>query len=577
MDTQKAENLLNLSVDATEEEREKSVDLGVGFNPLRKTWELIVRYNGSLSFLEEEFEGVTVVELANAYAILTVPQELLEQVIALPQIEYVEKPKRLFFALATGKTASCIPPVQTPQWNLLGQGVIVAVLDSGIDYSHPDFRNADGTTRIRNLWDQTIAGSPPSGYRIGTEYTKEQIDEALAAPARERYSIVPSRDLSGHGTAVAGVCCGGGMEERRYRGVAPESDIIVVKLGNPMEDSFPKTTELMQAVDYVVKKGLEYQKPVAINISFGNTYGSHDGTSLLETFIDDISGYGRNAIAVGTGNEGGAAGHVQGKFIGMEPSVTELSVGPYETGFSVQLWKYYADIFDIELTGPGGRRVGPIQKVQGPQRFTLEGTEILLYYGEPSPYSTNQEIYMDFLPGRDYVTQGIWQFRLVPRKLVVGTYDMWLPSAAVLNPSTRFLRPTPETSLTIPSTAAKVISVGAYDVSNQSYAAFSGRGYTWNTNLVKPDLVAPGVGIMTARAGGGYGPMTGTSFATPFVTGGAALLMQWGIVNGNDPYLYGEKVKAYLIRGARQFPVFEIFPNPQVGYGSLCVRDSIPV
>ena len=581
MSSQKAENLLNLSMDATEEERERSVNLGVGFNPVTNVWELIVKYTGSLDALRE-YEGITVVELANGYAILTVPQDLLNAVIAMPEIEYVEKPKRLFFAVNRGKIASCIPPVQTPRWNLLGEGVLTAILDSGIDYSHGDFRNEDGSTRILALWDQTVEGNPPEGYRVGTEYTKDQIDEALQAPeGPERYAIVPSRDLSGHGTAVAGICCGGGMEEVRYRGVAPKSDIIVVKLGNPMAGSFPRTTELMQAIDYSVKKGLEYGRPVAINISFGNTYGSHDGTSLLETFIDSLAGLGKTSIAVGTGNEGGAAGHVTGTFRGMDPSVTELSVGPYETGFSVQIWKNYVDIMDLELTGPGGRRIGPIQKVQGPQRFTVEGTEILLYYGEPSPYSAAQEIYLDFLPADRYVTEGIWTFRLIPQRLVVGTYDMWLPSAAILNPSTRFLRPTPDISLTIPSTAAKVISVGAYDVANQSYAAFSGRGYTWmsglaNQGLVKPDLAAPGVGVMTARAGGGYGAVTGTSFATPFVTGAAALLMEWGIVRGNDPYLYGEKVKAYLIRGTRQFPASESFPNPLVGYGALCLRDSIP-
>lgn len=581
MSSQKAENLLNLSLDATEEERERSVNLGVGFDPGTKVWELIVKYTGSLESLRG-YERVTAVELANGYAILTVPQDLLETVIALPEIEYVEKPKRLFFAVNRGKIASCVPPVQTPWQNLLGEGVLTAILDSGIDYSHADFRREDGATRILALWDQTVEGNPPKGYRIGTEYTKEQIDEALRAPAGpKRYAIVPSRDLSGHGTAVAGICCGGGMEEARYRGVAPRSGIIAVKLGNPMAGSFPRTTELMQALDYSVKKGLEYGSPVAINISFGNTYGSHDGTSLLETFIDSLAGLGKTSIVVGTGNEGGAAGHVTGTFQGMEPSVTELSVGPYETGFSVQIWKNYVDIMDLELIGPGGRRIGPIQKVQGPQRFTVEGTEILLYYGEPSPYSAAQEIYLDFLPAGSYVTEGIWTFRLIPRRLVVGTYDMWLPSAAILNPSTRFLRPTPDISLTIPSTASKVLSVGAYDVANQSYAAFSGRGYIFTSGqekrgLVKPDLAAPGVGVMTARAGGGYGPVTGTSFATPFVTGAAALLMEWGIVRGNDPYLYGEKVRAYLIRGTRQFPASESFPNPLVGYGALCVGDSLP-
>ena len=161
-------------------------------------------------------------------------------------------------------------------------------------------------------------------------------------------------------------------------------------------------------------------------------------------------------------------------------------------------------------------------------------------------------------------------------RLVTGRYDLWLPAQAALNPATRFLLPTADTTLTIPSTAAGVISVGAYNDSYLSYADFSGRGYTRTDNQIKPDLVAPGVDIVTVQKGGGYAAVTGTSFATPFVSGSAALLMEWGIVRGNDPFLYGEKVKAYLIRGARQLPGFEEFPNPTVGYGALCVRDSLP-
>ena len=158
-----------------------------------------------------------------------------------------------------------------------------------------------------------------------------------------------------------------------------------------------------------------------------------------------------------------------------------------------------------------------------------------------------------------------------------GNYNFWLPSSAVLNLSTRFLQPSPDGTLTIPSTAQRPISVGAYDDSTGSYADFSGRGYTQIAGRAKPDLVAPGVNIITVKNGGGYEAVTGTSFAAPFVSGGAALMMEWGIVRGEDPYLYGEKVKAYLRKGARRLPGFDLWPNPLVGYGALCVRDSLPL
>ena len=277
MADQKIENLLNLALNATRREREKSLELDVGYSRDDKEWELIVKYSGTLNELREI--GIQVVELSNEFAILTVPESLVERLADFPQIEYVEKPKRLFFQAANGRRVSCVPPVQNPPFSLFGSGVLVAIIDSGIDYTNPDFRNDDGTTRIRNLWDQTIMGNPPEGYLIGTEFTREQIDEAIKQPTVPmRMQIVPSVDVSGHGTSVAGIAAGNGRGSRGriYRGVAPQSELLVVKLGNPREEGFPRTTELMQAIDYVVRKALFYKQPVAINISFGNTYGSHE-------------------------------------------------------------------------------------------------------------------------------------------------------------------------------------------------------------------------------------------------------------------------------------------------------------
>jgi subtilisin family serine protease len=204
-------------------------------------------------------------------------------------------------------------------------------------------------------------------------------------------------------------------------------------------------------------------------------------------------------------------------------------------------------------------------------------TDVLVYYGEPSPFNPSQEIYFDFIPREDYVESGIWQITLKAGEIVDGTVHFWLPSSSALNRATRFLKPVPDTTLTIPSTALRPITVGAYDDSNLTYAAFSGRGDTRLYRIPKPDISAPGVGIITTKNGGGYAPVTGTSFAAPFVTGSAALLMEWGIVRGNDAYLYGEKVKAYLRKGARPLPGFDVYPNPQVGWGALCVRDSLPM
>ncbi len=577
MENAKLENMLNLALDATEAEREKSLNLDVGYDREERTWELIVKYNGNISRLLEE--GIQVVELMNEYAILTVPESLIPRLVQIPEVEYIEKPKRLFFSVNQGRAASCITRVQEPGTGLFGEGVLVAVLDSGVDYAHPDFRNEDGSSRILALWDQTIPGNPPAGYRIGTEYTKEQIDEALRAYDRgEGRGLVPSVDTSGHGTRVLGIAAGNGRASSgRYRGVASRSPILAVKLGVPRTESFPRTTELMQGLDYCIRKAIAYNLPASVNISFGNTYGAHNGTSLLETYITDMANIWKSVICIGTGNEGYASGHTGGVLKEGVQAEIPLAVGEYEAALNVQIWKSYLDTADIMLTSPGGRTAGPIQNILGPQRFILEDTEILLYYGEPTPYSASQEIYVEFLPRRDYVNSGIWTFTLVPRQVKDGEFHLWLPSSGALNENTRFLYPTPFTTLTIPSTARKVITVGAYNSRNLTYADFSGRGASGGDGFPGPDLAAPGVNIVTTAPGGGYAQATGTSFATPFVTGAAALLMQWGITEGNDAFLYGEKVKVYLQKGARPLPAFDVYPNAWVGWGALCVEESLPM
>lgn len=598
---QKLENLLNLSLDVSVEERSRSSELETGYNPEEQTWELIVKYSGSLD--EVRKLGVSVEEMRNEYAILTVKESLIPLISALPQIEYIEKPKRLFFAIDQAKAASCVNLLQEAPPYLSGRGVLVAVLDSGIDYFHEAFQRADGTTRILELWDQTR-------NRV---YTEEEINRALERGSREAArQIVASVDVSGHGTAVAGIAAGdsrGGAAGRdsegggrlsgsagsdasrsavgssatagtasgTYRGIAYESDLLVVKLGTARPDGFPRTTELMRAVNYAVSFAADRFLPLVINISFGNTYGSHDGTSLLETFLDDIGNYGRTTILVGSGNEGASSGHTSGTLQMRRTEEVEFTVSSYENSFSIQLWKSYSDQFEISLQAPSGERFGPFSEELGPARFRYRKTQILLYYGKPGPYSTAQELYFDFIPDDgNFVEEGIWTFFLRPVSLVSGRYDFWLPSAGILNTATCFLRPTPDTTLTVPSTASKVITVGAYNSYYNSYADFSGRGFTRLTDQVKPDIAAPGVNITAPAANGGYQSVTGTSFATPVVSGAAALLMQWGIVNGNDPFLYGEKVKAYLRRGARKLPGIVEYPNPMVGYGTLCVRDSLP-
>lgn len=489
------------------------------------------------------------------------------------------------------KAQSCITQVTQQEPYLTGENVILAVLDSGIDYFLPEFRDAGGQTRIMAIWDQTQQPDeaqgriPPEGYREGVLYTREMINEALALGREEGQKLVPVFDLSGHGTAVAGVAAGTNM------GAAPKADLLVIRLGNPQPDSFPRTTQLMRGINYAVKLGAALNRPVAINISFGNTYGDHQGNSLLERFIDNASEIGKSAIIIGSGNEGTSSGHTAG-VVKEGSRMVELAVAGYETGLSIQLWKFYQDIYNLSIISPSGERMTiELSNINAAQtvRRTLEQTQLLCYLGKPLPYNVQQEIFIDMIPAGSYVNTGVWRMELQPVSLVTGEYRFYLPGYAVRNAATGFFLPTPEMTITIPSTARRAVTVGAYDVPRRSYADFSGRGYVYRyddgrtdmaggqqiTADVKPDLCAPGVNITVPVPNGGYEQVSGTSFATPFVAGAAALLMEWGIIRGNDRFLYGERLKASLIRGARPLAGVPARPDSRIGWGTLCVAGAL--
>lgn len=564
MNNEKLENLLNVSLSVTDSERERSAILDTGYSKNEQRWNLIIRYSKSLDELRALSEEIEVLELLGEFAIITTPQELVEKIADLPSVIFVEMPKRLNFAINEGKASSCVNLVQQRGGlNLTGRGVLVGIVDSGIDITHPDFRNADGTTRILRLLNQG-----------DKEYLAEELNEILLNDRQKAKQF----ESTGHGTAVAGIVAGNGRaSDGRYTGMAPDSELVIVKLGVPDSNDFPRTTQLMAGVDYLVRLSMELERPIAINISFGMNYGSHSGQSLLEEYLDFVSDIGQCSICVGSGNEGGSPIHTMLEVINLgETYDREFTVSTYQATLNLQIWKYYSDTCRIVLRHPGGQQITLEPDQLQTMRYRLGSVTLLVYYGRPLPYAQWQEIFIDFIPNGTYIDSGVWKIFLTPIKIVRGIYQFWLPAAATLNRGTGFTRPTPDYTLTIPSTSLKVITVGAYDSLKETYATFSGRGPTSFLPVNKPDLVAPGVGIYSTANGGGYQSVTGTSFATPFVTGAAALLMQWGIVEGRDPFLYGQKLKAYFIRGARQLPGYEVYPNSVVGWGALCVRDSLP-
>ena len=568
MANQKLEDQLSLALDTPAQMREKSDNLDTGYAPSENTWELIVKYNGNLDRLTG---GIRVEPLIAGYAIVTIPENLIGAFSRMEEIEFIEKPKKLYPQVTAGLGASCFYPLLQPVSGkaLSGQGVYMAILDSGIDYTDPMFRYADGTTKIAWLWDQGKRADaekgekPPQGFFTGVEYSRKMLNANL-----QKNSERLTTDVTGHGTNVAKIAVQG----------APESELIVVKL-DTARGTYPSTVSLLRAFTYVAKKAQAENMPVAINLSYGNTYGAHDGSSLLERFIDNITEVGRNVICIGAGNEGASAGHFAGKLSENEIQRISFAIGTYERSFSLQLWKWYADRMDISILSPAGEQYLIRNQNAGgeAQQAVMEQTQLLIFSGRPQPYRKREEVYIDFIPVETYLNTGIWTIEITPRRIANGELRLYMPSAVVRSENTRFLLPSPVQTLTIPSTAQKVITVGAYNAYVRSYAAFSGRGDAGSGRAEnnKPDLTAPGVNIRIGEGEGGA-VVSGTSYATPFVTAAAALLMEYGIVQGNDPFLYGEKVKAYLHAGARQLPGYDIWPNDQVGWGALCVSESLP-
>lgn len=534
--------------------------------------EVIVKYNGDIDSVARELNAVVEI-LFQGYAIITINPKNINQLYSYTQIESLELPRKLFIESSFNLISTCVRSVQNSNSeSLTGAGVIVAIIDYGIDYTHQDFRNEDGTSRILYLWDQTESGTPPAGFAAGAEYSQQQLNEALKA--ENPFLVVPSRDISGHGTAVAGIAAGNGRQSKgENTGVAPAADLIVVKVGTRGFTSFARTTELMRAVKYVIDKARMLNQPLAINISFGMNNGSHRGDSLFESYLSDISTEWKNAIIIPTGNEGSAGHHFAAKLISNNIREVDFFTASGISQFYVSMWKDFTDSLTVEIIFPDGLTSGVIGIENQIKNVQIENVLLTVIYSQPSHFSVRQEIFFNFQAKTGVISAGLWKIRIISGIIVDGNIEMWLPTTEEVTINTRFSNPVSWMTLTIPSSAERVIKVSGYNDRIGSISEFSGTGSN-NAEPPKPDIAAPAFNILTVKSGGGYDSFSGTSMAAPFVTGSAALMMQWGIVQQNDPFLYGERIKAFLRLGANRKSTI-IYPNLSYGYGTLCLQNTI--
>ena len=499
---------------------------------------------------------------------------------------------------ASGITAT----LNQPLLNVRGQGVLIGFLDTGIDYLREDFKASGGRTRIAAVWDQTIQSvnyEEDTGEAAGTEqydreqvqgmvqygtvYTREDINAALAAEreGQNPYDIVPSRDENGHGTFLAGVAAA--SETADYIGAAPEAEILMVKLKPakkylrdfyllPERVEAYSETDMMMGLRFLQQYAIREKKPLVICVGLGTASGSRTGALPFADLLNTLARQVNTVVVTCTGNEANNRTHTSGLAVSdTEPSEIEITVGADERGFVMEIWAESLDILSVAITSPSGERISRIPAridTGGVYNFLLERSQVTVNYRVVESASGYEVIFMRFINP----AQGIWKIHVYSLTNIVGRYNAWLPLKQFLSGDTYFLNSNPSTTLTEPGAAERVISVGAYNhITDASYAA-SGRGYT-ATGLVKPDFVAPGVDVYGVRAGGGYTTRTGTSVAAAHAAGAAALLLTWGVTDGNLPYMGTNEVKSVLIRGAKR-ENNTVYPNNIYGYGKMDVIEA---
>ncbi len=466
-----------------------------------------------------------------------------------------------------------------PYLELRGRGVLIGFVDTGIDYTLDCFKYEDGTSKIQYIFDQTAEGPHPEGFFVGTEYTNEQINAALRDP--NPLTIVPEVDTSGHGTFLASVAAG--REVGDSIGAAPDAEIIAVKLRKArpyylrvysvpanQENAF-ESSAVMVGIEYILKQARRLNRPVAICLGLGSNFGSHDAYSIFEEYLSGIANLVGVSLCVAAGNESQARHHAQGLITSTGGSYNmDIKAGENAGDIFLSIWSSAPDRMSVSIRSPTGEFISRLPARPGFQvvnRLVLENSSVAVTYLFPVEGTGGQFTLVKIIDA----TPGVWTVTVYGDLILNGVFHSWLPMTGFVDPSVEFLAANPYYTITVPGTMDGAITCGAYNSMTNSLYAKSSWGPS-RTGGQYPDLVAPGVGV-----GGFYpygaGTMDGTSIAAAITTGAAALMLQWGIVEGNDPAISTYQIRAYMIRGCNRSEALR-YPNEQWGYGSLDLLQS---
>lgn len=538
-------------------------------------FDFLINFAGDLSVFDQ-FQNATVQLLSNVAVVRVPAQQISGNTIS--QLGYEVIPSLSGLISQNSLEASGVSRIRSlPNLNLRGQGVLIGILDTGIDYTNPIFINADNTTKIAYLWDQTIYGE---NYRTntyyGTEYTREQINQALQS--ENPYGIVPSKDEIGHGTMIAGIAAGNEVIEKGFSGVVPDAELVVIKLkqakqnvkafwGVPQNAVCYQQNDIEYALEYLEQAANKLGRPMSICVALGTSQGSHDNYMNFNNRLS-IRALNLNfAITIASGNEGNSRRHYSGL---INPSLgfdtVELNVGENETDFSMELWGDSPGLFAIDIKTPSGeyiQRILPRINEFYDITFIFEKTHILIDYQVVEAESGDQLILLRFINP----APGIWGFRVYGKGDLSLSYNIWLPMEGFISNDTFFVRSDPYITVLSPGNAIEPITVTAYNTDDDSLYQNASKGYT-RTGDIKPDIAAPGVNMTSPALDHGFELVTGSSPAAAHTAGVAAMILEWGITKGNLPTINTADVKILMIRGARRDANLQ-YPNREWGYGIL--------